>query len=88
MRMTDARLDRTAYAWHDEFCRWSWRRQGRNVEIVRVGKVALGLIDEVVMHTLRGRKNDPERFDAEAWLNTYRNRASARAALSAADGAK
>lgn len=82
--MTDARLDRVSRAWHDEFDRWSRvnNQELRRYEIVRGRLVGTDSIPDVIHHTVSHKRAYP-RIDAEAWLNTYRNRAAARAALAA-----
>lgn len=83
--MTDARLDRTSAAWHREFDTWGLRNNAltKRYEIFRLEPDS-PICDRslVVHHTVK--RGDLARINAEAWLNTYRDRAAARAALEAA----
>jgi hypothetical protein len=79
--MTDARLDRTAAAWHREFEAWAIRRNLGNGKREIIRREPGAAIDETATVLMQCR----DKIDAEAWLNTYRNRAAARAALEASE---
>lgn len=80
----DEQLDRMSDAFHAEADRWCWRRNDQHYELVRNSSPKNNIIDDEFMQITRLTKREcRDRYAAEVFLNTYRDRAAMLAALKA-----
>jgi len=80
----DEQLDRASNAFHAEADRWCYRRDGDHFILVRNSSPDNDIMaDEYFQITRLTKREARTRDDAEAFLNTYRDRAAMLAALKA-----